>query len=61
MLKNATYFDSNEIYLHSILSIALVYVCCTAIDLIRQYLLEKPFFGIIEKLKHKEEESGSVQ
>lgn len=47
--KNANYLNSNFIFIHSIIAISSVFVICSLIDFIRQYVFEKPFFKFIEK------------
>ncbi len=49
VLKNTTYLQTNQAYLHLIISIVLVYTICTIIDLVRIYLIEKPFFKWYDK------------
>ena len=51
LCKNAAYLNSNKIFIHAFLLIILVFISCTIIDLIRQFLFEKPLFLIIEKIK----------
>lgn len=46
-LKNVTYFNSDYLWLHAVVSVVLVYAVCCCLDLIRQYLLEKPFFRLL--------------
>ena len=57
VLKNTQYVQTNQAYLHLIISVLLVYSICTVIDLLRIYLIEKPFFNWFEnksKLKKGE-------
>ena len=53
LLENATYFDSNKIFLHAFLSILSVYICCIVIDLMRQFIFEKPLFSIVDKIRKR--------
>lgn len=53
LFKNAEFINSNQIFLHTIIAICSVYIGCTIIDLIRQYLLEKPLFRIVEKFEKR--------
>ena len=46
-LDNAGHY-SNNIYLHAIISVLIVYAICTAIDFIRIHLLEIPVFKAID-------------
>ena len=55
MLKNVEYLGSNWIYLHFLLSILIVYIGCTLIDLARIYLIEKPLFKWMDKKLFKKE------
>ena len=57
VLRNTEYIQTNQAYLHFILSIMLIYCVCTIIDLLRIYLIEKPFFNWLDnksKLKKGE-------
>ena len=53
LFRNAVFINSNQIFLHAIIVICTVYIVCTTFDLLRQYLLEKPLFHIIEKIQTK--------
>lgn len=44
LLKNTTYFNSQWLYLHAIGCVLAIVIVCASIDLIRQYVLEKPLF-----------------
>lgn len=48
-LQNVRAFNSNYFVPHAFLSVALVYIVCTIIDMIRIYILEKPFFRFFDK------------
>lgn len=52
-LHNAEVFSANTCYLHFICSVLGVYSICTIIDLIRIYLLEKPFFKYYDRYSTK--------
>ncbi len=49
IFQNFQYQDSLFLIPYSIIVVALVYVTCTAIDLIRQRIFEKPFMFIVNK------------
>lgn len=48
-LKNVTFFNSDYLWLHAIVSIALVFAVCCCLDLARQYLFEKPLFKLLDR------------
>lgn len=48
-LRNADFYSSNFIYIHSICSVLLVYIICTLIDRTRLQLLEKPFMNLYDR------------
>ena len=52
-LHNAEVFNTSWCYLHFVCSVLCTYAICTAIDLLRIYLLEKPFFKIYDKISPK--------
>ena len=49
-LQNAVVFDTKWCYLHFACSVIGIYILCTLIDLMRQYLLEKPFFRLYDRI-----------
>lgn len=49
-LQNEVIFNTQWCYIHFLLSILGIYFICTCIDLLRIYLLEKPFFRIYNKI-----------
>lgn len=49
IFKNAQYQNSVFLIPYSIIVVLLVYVICTAIDLLRKKLLEKPFMFFVNK------------
>ncbi len=49
-LNNAAVFKTQWCYLHFVCSVIGIYVICTCIDLLRIYLLEKPFFKLYDKV-----------
>lgn len=51
LFKNATYINSNKIYIHAIVVIMAVYIICTLVDFCRKFLFEKTFFVFVEKIK----------
>lgn len=50
MFKNASYSDSNFLILYSLIVIAVVFVLCTFVELIRIYLLEKHYLNLINSI-----------
>ena len=49
VLKNVEWYHTPWIYLHTIGSVLGVYIVCTVIDMVRRYLLEKPFLEWLNK------------
>lgn len=49
VFKNARYQESLMIIPYSIIVVAIVYIVCTIIDLIRQMVFEKPFMIVVNK------------
>lgn len=47
VFKNSSYQESNMLIIYSIAVVVIVYIVCTTIDLLRQYLIEKPFVIVI--------------
>ena len=47
LFKNAQYQDSMLLIPYSIIVVAIVYLICTLIDLLRQQIIEKPFMKLI--------------
>ena len=52
-LQNAKVFHTNFCYFHFFCSVFGIYIVCTCIDLIRIYLIEKPFFKLYDKVSPK--------
>lgn len=52
-LQNAVIFHSSSCYFHFVISVLVIYLVCTGIDLIRLYFLEKPFFKFYDKHSSK--------
>lgn len=50
-INTADYFSSNYFWLRSLISIFGVYICCSVMELIRQYLIENPLFSKFNKAK----------
>ena len=48
-LKNVEWYHTPWIYLHAVGSMLGVYIVCTVIDMVRRYLLEKPFLEWLNK------------
>ena len=44
VFNNSDYADSSFLIVHYIISVAIVFVCCTAIEYLRKYVLEKYIF-----------------
>lgn len=57
VFKSKDYVLSRYLVLHLLISVILTYIVCVLIDLIRQYLIEKPLFRVIgskiDKLQEK--------
>ena len=53
VFKNAQYQDSIFLIPYSIIAIAIVYVICTLIDLLRQLIIEKPFMILVNCYSEK--------
>ena len=51
-LKTPIYYQRNNFVLYAFITIILVYLVCTIIDLIRQYTIEPIWMGIIERIEH---------
>ena len=51
--KNAQYQDSLLLIPYSIIVVAIVYVICTLIDLLRQLIIEKPFMILVNRYSEK--------
>ncbi len=49
-LNNAVVFHTHWCYLHFFCSVIGIYIICTSIDLLRQHIIEKPFFDYYEKI-----------
>lgn len=49
-LKNVEYMNSNMVFVHAFASVIGIYVICTAIDLLRFNIIEKPFFRWHDKI-----------
>lgn len=53
LFKNAQYQDSLFLIPYSIIVVIAVYIACSAIDLLRQYIIEKPFMMIVKRYSEK--------
>lgn len=53
LFENAKYQNSAFLIPYSLFAIAAVYVACTLIDLVRQYVLEKPFMTLLKRRSKK--------
>ncbi|ORY74880.1 hypothetical protein LY90DRAFT_666013 [Neocallimastix californiae] len=59
IFKNSAYQNSNIIIFHAILTVFLIYICCTIIDLMRKRIIEKPLLSLIDKIQEKMEKKYS--
>ncbi len=50
LFKTADYTGSPWLVMHMILCVLAVYAACTAIDLLRQQFIEKPFMGFVDRI-----------
>ena len=55
VFKNVEYLGSNWVYLHFVLTVLIIYISCTLIDLARIYFIEKPLFKWMDKKLFKKE------
>lgn len=53
LFKNAQYQETLLLIPYSVFVVAVVYVSCTFIDLLRQYTIEKPFMRIVRRCLNK--------
>lgn len=53
IFKNAQYQDSMFLIPYSIIVVAIVYIICTLIDLLRQHVVEKPFMMLVNRYSEK--------
>jgi hypothetical protein len=51
--RNAEYQDSLLLIPYSIFVVAVVYIVCATIDLLRRYIIEIPCMKIVERYSHK--------
>lgn len=51
--RNAEYQDSLLLIPYSILVVAAVYIVCTAVDLLRQYIVEIPCMKVVKHYSHR--------
>jgi len=51
--RNAEYQDRLLLIPYSIFAVAVVYIACSAIDLLRQTLVEKPYIKVVKRYSHK--------
>ena len=52
-LKNTEMYGSKYLYLHAILSVVVIFVVCSVIDMLRIKFVEKPFFALWDKCWEK--------
>ena len=50
VLNNVGFMETQWVYIHAFASVIGIYVICTAIDIVRFNLLEKPFFKWYDKI-----------
>ncbi len=53
VFKNYEYFNSSYLVLHAFITVIIVYVACTMIDIIRIKLIEKPIMKLWNKIEPK--------
>lgn len=53
ILKTQNFATSKWIVFYAFAVVAGIYICCTALDLLRQYLLEKPVFKLYNIIEMK--------
>lgn len=57
LFKNASFAYSNKLIPYSILTILMVYIACTVIELVRIYLIEKSYMPMIDNISEKIEKN----
>lgn len=53
LFKNADYQDSILLIPYSIISVALVFIVCSLIDLLRQFVIERPYMKLVKHISAK--------
>ena len=53
VFKNSTFYQSNYLFIHAIISIFVVFIISSLIELVRKYIVEKNTLPIIYKLHNK--------
>ncbi|MCQ2485860.1 MAG: acyltransferase [Clostridia bacterium] len=53
LLHGTAYSDSLNLILYSIFAVLAVYICCSAIDIIRAYTVAKPYNKLVNKYSSK--------
>lgn len=53
ILNNVGMYSSQWLILHSVLSVLMIFILCSIIDLLRIYFIEKPFFKWFDKKENK--------
>lgn len=51
--KNIDTYNTNNIYIHSIIVVLIIYIVCTLIDIIRIRVIEKPIFILYDRIVNK--------
>jgi len=55
LFKNASFANSGYLTIYEIIVVFVVFSICIAIDMLRIYLLEKPFFKLLDKITNKQD------
>ncbi len=53
LLDNVGAYGTNYLFAHAIISVVLIYIICTLIDIGRINFIEKPFFKFYDKIENK--------
>lgn len=49
LLNNVGMYESNLIYVHAIVSVLVIFIVASIIDIIRAKTIENPFLNLVEK------------
>ena len=52
-VQNAQYQNSVFLIPYSIIVVAIVYIFCTLVDLLRQQIVEKPFTNVLDRYSER--------
>lgn len=61
VLNNVGAYHSNYIFIHAILSVIIIYIVCTLIDMLRINFIEKPFFKFYDKMNFEEKINSFIE